>query len=73
MLSAGKFYTDSQMFDSMAILGVGLASEDLMRPDSTLNWAPIIRGVAETNARITVTRGWSNHSSVLGSGWAILD
>ncbi|MFI3411372.1 fimbria/pilus outer membrane usher protein, partial [Citrobacter braakii] len=40
------------MFDSMAILGVGLASEDLMRPDSTLNWAPIIRGVAETNARI---------------------
>lgn len=37
MLSAGKFYTDSQMFDSMAILGVGLASEDLMRPDSTLS------------------------------------
>lgn len=56
MFSAGKFYTDSQMFDSIAILGVGLESEDLMRPDSTLNWAPVIRGVAETNARVTITQ-----------------
>jgi len=69
MLSAGKFYTDSQMFDSMAILGVGLASEDLMRPDSTLNWAPIIRGVAETNARITVTQdGQTIHQSSVPAG-----
>lgn len=69
MFSAGKFYTDSQMFDSIAILGMGLASEDLMRPDSTLNWAPIIRGVAETNARITVTQdGQTIHQSSVPAG-----
>ena len=49
----------------------GVGFEDLMRPDSTLNWAPIIRGVAETNARITVHPRWPNYSSVFGSSWAI--
>lgn len=69
MFSAGKFYTDSQMFDSIAILGMGLASEDLMRPDSSLNWAPVIRGVAETNARVTVTQdGQTLHQSSVPAG-----
>lgn len=69
MFSAGKFYTDSQIFDSIAILGVGLASEDLMRPDSTLNWAPVIRGVAETNARVTITQdGQTLHQSSVPAG-----
>lgn len=69
MFSAGKFYTDSQMFDSIAILGMGLASEDLMRPDSTLNWAPIIRGVAETNARVTISQdGQTIHQSSVPAG-----
>lgn len=69
MFSAGKFYTDSQMFDSIALLGVGLASEDLMRPDSTLNWAPVIRGVAETNAQVTITQdGQTLHQSSVPAG-----
>jgi len=69
MFSAGKFYTDSQMFDSIALLGVGLASEDLMRPDSTLNWAPVIRGVAETNARVTITQdGQTIHQTSVPAG-----
>ncbi|EHE7768658.1 TPA_asm: fimbrial biogenesis outer membrane usher protein [Salmonella enterica subsp. enterica serovar Javiana] len=69
MFSAGKFYTDSQMFDSIAILGVGLESEDLMRPDSTLNWAPVIRGVAETNARVTITQdGQTIHQTSVPAG-----
>lgn len=56
MLSAGQFYTDSQLFDGLSILGASLESQDQMHPDNTLSWAPNIRGMAETNARVTVTQ-----------------
>lgn len=69
MLSAGQFYTDSQMFDGISLLGLALESEDQMRPDNTLNWAPVIRGVAETNARITVTQdGRTLHQASVPAG-----
>lgn len=40
-----------------------------MRPDSTLNWAPVIRGVAETNARVTISQdGQTLHQSSVPAG-----
>ncbi|TNV20451.1 fimbrial biogenesis outer membrane usher protein [Buttiauxella sp. B2] len=56
MLSAGQFYTDNKLFDGLSILGASLESHDQMHPDNTLSWAPNIRGIAETNARVTVTQ-----------------
>lgn len=57
LFTGGQFFSDSQMFDGLNIIGAGLQTQDAMRPDSTLNWAPVIRGVAETNARVTVSQG----------------
>lgn len=74
MLSAGQFYTDSQMFDGISLLGIALETEDQMRPDNTLNWAPVIRGVAETNARITVTQdGRTIHQTSVPAGPFAID
>ncbi|TDN54073.1 outer membrane usher protein [Buttiauxella sp. JUb87] len=74
MLSAGQFYTDSQMFDGISLLGLSLESEDQMHPDNTLNWAPVIRGVAETNARITVTQdGRTLHQASVPAGPFAID
>jgi len=50
----GDSYTNGEVFDSFSVRGIQLSSDDLMLPDSMRSYAPIIRGVAETNARVIV-------------------
>ena len=54
LLTIGDSYTDGAVFDSYGIRGVQLVTNDRMLPQSLQGYAPIIRGVANTNARITV-------------------
>lgn len=56
-LTAGQYYTPSDLFDSVPFTGVQLASDDRMLPDSQRGFAPDIRGVADTNARVRVKQG----------------
>ncbi|SUG28981.1 outer membrane usher protein SfmD [Salmonella enterica subsp. arizonae] len=42
------------MFDSVPFRGVQLASDDDMLPESLRGYAPIIRGIARTNAQVSV-------------------
>ncbi|PMZ91442.1 MULTISPECIES: fimbria/pilus outer membrane usher protein [unclassified Pseudomonas] len=53
-LTVGDVFTDGEMFDSVATRGVQLATDDRMLPDSLRGYAPVVRGVAATNARVTV-------------------
>ncbi|AHX15580.1 fimbrial protein [Dyella jiangningensis] len=53
-LTIGDSYTNGDLFDSMSIRGVQLATDDRMLPDSMRGYAPTVRGVAETNAKVTV-------------------
>lgn len=53
-LTVGDSYTDGQVFDSYAIRGVQLATDDRMLPESMRGYAPVVRGVAQTNALVTV-------------------
>jgi outer membrane usher protein len=55
-LTLGDAFTDGAVFDSIGIRGVELASDDRMLPDSLRGYAPLIRGIATTNARVTVTQ-----------------
>ena len=53
-LTLGETFTDSQVFDSVRFLGATLASDEAMLPDSERVYAPVIRGIAETNATVEV-------------------
>lgn len=53
-LTLGESYTPSQVFDSVQFQGAQLASDDNMLPDSLRGFAPVIRGIAESNAQVTV-------------------
>ncbi|MBJ7223484.1 MULTISPECIES: fimbrial biogenesis usher protein [unclassified Brenneria] len=53
-LTLGDSSTSSEVFDSLGFRGVRLASDDNMLPDSLRGFAPTIRGVARSNARVTV-------------------
>ncbi|MHC8383998.1 fimbria/pilus outer membrane usher protein [Pseudomonas sp. LB3P14] len=52
--SAGEILSDTELFDSVRYQGVKLASDEGMRADSERGYAPIIRGVAESNATVEI-------------------
>lgn len=53
-LTIGDSFTSGDLFDSVNIRGAQLATDDRMLPDSMRGYAPTVRGVAETNARVTI-------------------
>lgn len=53
-LMAGEIYTPGELFDSVRLRGASLFSDDRMLPDSQTGFAPVVRGVAQTNARVSV-------------------
>jgi outer membrane usher protein len=53
-LTLGDSFTDGAVFDSFGIRGVQLATNDRMLPQSLQGYAPIVHGVAQTNAKVTV-------------------
>ncbi|MEK7946200.1 fimbria/pilus outer membrane usher protein [Pigmentiphaga sp. YJ18] len=55
-LTLGDAFTDGAVFDSFGIRGVQISSDDRMLPESLRGYAPTIRGVAQSNARVTVTQ-----------------
>jgi outer membrane usher protein len=56
-LTIGDTFTPGNFFDSFSFRGVRLASDDRMLPDSLSGYAPVVRGVARTNAKVTVSQG----------------
>lgn len=58
-LTVGDYYTPGELFDSVPFRGVQVSSDDRMLPDALRGYAPVIRGVAETNAKVTIRQGAS--------------
>lgn len=53
----GESNTSGQVFDTLPYKGVGLVSDERMLPESLRGYAPDIRGIAHSNARVTVRQG----------------
>jgi outer membrane usher protein len=53
-ITLGDSNTPGEVFDTFALRGVQLATDDRMLPDSLRGYAPVIRGIANSNARVTV-------------------
>ncbi|WP_177142823.1 fimbria/pilus outer membrane usher protein [Variovorax sp. YR216] len=53
-LTIGDTFTTGDLFDSMGFRGVRIATDDRMLPQSLRGYAPIIRGVANSQARVEV-------------------
>lgn len=48
----GDAVTQGNIFDSVPFRGVQLASDDSMEPDSLRGYAPVVRGIAQTHAKV---------------------
>ncbi|MFP7607494.1 Outer membrane usher protein PapC precursor [compost metagenome] len=55
-LTLGENYFYSDIFDSFRFTGVGLASDERMLPPNLRGYAPEVRGIAKTNATVTVSQ-----------------
>ncbi|WP_370605582.1 fimbria/pilus outer membrane usher protein [Citrobacter braakii] len=56
ILSIGDGYTPSDVFDSVQYRGIQLASDEGMNNDLERSFAPVIRGMANSNARVTISQ-----------------
>ncbi|MGG5837558.1 fimbria/pilus outer membrane usher protein, partial [Huaxiibacter chinensis] len=53
-LTAGESSTRGEVFDSLQYRGVNLVSDEEMLPYSQRGYAPVIRGIASSNAEVSV-------------------
>lgn len=53
----GEANTSGRLFDSQPYTGVSIFSDDQMLPESLRGYAPEIRGIARSHARVTVRQG----------------
>ncbi|NYH26353.1 fimbria/pilus outer membrane usher protein [Paraburkholderia bryophila] len=53
-VTLGDGYTTGDIFDSVQFRGVQIATDDRMLPESLRGYAPVVRGTAETNARVSI-------------------
>ncbi|MFF6013414.1 fimbria/pilus outer membrane usher protein [Rahnella sp. R3(2024)] len=66
-LVIGESHTPSDIFDSFAFRGAQIYSDDNMRPDSLRGYAPVVRGIAQSNAQVTIRQNgniiWQSYVS----------
>ena len=74
VLSLGDSYTDGAVFDSYGLRGAQLATDDRMLPQSLRGYAPVVHGVAYTNAKVTVTQnGVQIYQTTVAPGPFVID
>ncbi|EBQ2673795.1 fimbrial biogenesis outer membrane usher protein [Salmonella enterica] len=68
-LTLGDSTAPSDMFDSVPFRGAQLASDDDMLPDSLRGYAPVVRGIARTNAQVIIKQnGYTIYQSYVSPG-----
>lgn len=73
-ITLGESFTSGELFDSVGFRGAQIASDDRMLPESKRGYAPIVRGVAQTNAKVTVRQnGNIIYETTVAPGPFVLD
>lgn len=68
-LVLGDSSSPSDVFDSVPFRGAQIASDDDMIPDSLKGYAPVIRGIARTNAQVVIRQnGYVIYQSFVAPG-----
>lgn len=53
-LIIGDSFTDADLFTSVPIRGIRIGSDDRMKPINDTGYAPVVRGMANSNARVVI-------------------
>ncbi|MEH6484752.1 MULTISPECIES: fimbria/pilus outer membrane usher protein [Pseudomonas] len=55
--TVGEYFTPGETLDSFSFTGIQIASDESMLPETERGFAPVVRGTADTNAKVTITQG----------------
>ncbi|OTA17375.1 outer membrane usher protein [Xenorhabdus vietnamensis] len=73
-LVIGETNTRGELFSGFAFRGVTLTSDDNMLPDSQRGFAPVVRGIAESNAQLTIRQnGYIIYQTNVPPGAFVID
>ena len=73
-LTLGETFTNSDMFRSVRFTGAQVASDTGMLPDAMQHYAPVIRGVAQSRAKVEILHnGYPIYSSYVAPGPYAID
>ena len=73
-LTLGDSYTSGTLFSSLGFRGVQLETDERMIPESQRGYAPTIRGIAQTTAKVTVTQsGTQIYQTTVAPGAFVID
>lgn len=68
-LTLGDNVSPSMVFDSVPFRGAQLATDDDMYPESLRGYAPVVRGIARSNAQITIRQnGYTIYQTEVAAG-----
>lgn len=69
VMTVGDSSSPSDVFDSVPFRGVQIASDDDMLADSMKGYAPVVRGIARSNAQVTIRQnGYQIYQSYVPAG-----
>lgn len=70
----GQTTTGGQLFDTLSFRGIEVLSDDRMQPQSRRGYAPDIRGIARTNARVSISQsGRVIYETTVSPGAFVID
>lgn len=70
----GDSNTSGAILDTVPFRGVQLMSDDSMYPDSMRGYAPVVRGIAGTNAKVTIRQnGFTIYQTNVAPGAFVID
>ena len=73
-LTVGDSWTSGEIFDSFGLRGVQIATDDRMQPQSLRGYAPTVRGVADSNAKVVVRQnGMLIYQTTVSPGPFVID
>lgn len=73
-LTIGDGFTSGEILDGISLRGVQLSSDESMLPDSLRGYAPVIRGIAQTSAKVIVKQnGYEIFTTHVAPGPFIID
>ncbi|MFC5476285.1 fimbria/pilus outer membrane usher protein [Paraherbaspirillum soli] len=73
-LTLGDSFTPGDVFDSVPFRGAQFASDDTMQPDSLRGYAPVVRGIAQSYAKVEIRQnGFLIYSTYVSPGPFAID
>lgn len=68
-LEIGQTFTSGELFDSVQMTGLKLETDTSMLPSSQQGFAPVVRGIANSEAKITIRQnGYTLYQSYVSAG-----